>query len=575
MAYELKMPQLGLTMEEGTLSKWLKHEGDTVKAGEVVAEITTDKLTNELTSEQDGVLLKLVAQEGDDIPVKGTLAWIGQAGEAVPGAVPAAVAAAVPQAPAAPAAAPAGGKKSVIVIGGGPGGYVAAIRAAQLGAEVTVVEKQYLGGTCLNVGCIPTKCLLHSAELVEQIKTQGKDIGVEVEGVKVNFPQVIAHKNAISKQLTSGVAGLLKMNKVKKVDGTAKFTGEKQLEVTKADGSKETMTADAIIVATGSVNAQPPIPGLKENPNCIDSTGALSLEKLPQTMVVIGGGVIGLELACAYAAFGTKITVVEAMDHMLPMLDGDLTKIGVAHMKKMGMDFHLECPVQSVESSPVGAKVVCKDKSGKTVSFEAEKVLVAIGRKANTAGLDLAAGKIDNDKGRILVNDKMETNVPGVYAIGDCVFGHAQLAHTASAMGEVASENICGLEAHYCEKTNPTCVYMEPEAASVGLTEEQCKAQGIAYKVGKFPMSANGKALILNGGEGLVKIIAGAEYGEILGMHIIGPRATDLIAEGALAIEGEMTLDEIIDTIHSHPTVTETMREAALNAEKRAIHTKN
>lgn len=575
MAYELKMPQLGLTMEEGTLSKWLKREGDTVKAGEVVAEITTDKLTNELTSEEDGVVLKLVAQEGDDIPVKGTLAWIGQAGEAVPGAVPAAVAAAVPQAPAAPAAAPAGGKKSVIVIGGGPGGYVAAIRAAQLGAEVTVVEKQYLGGTCLNVGCIPTKCLLHSAELVEQIKTQGKDIGVEVEGVKVNFPQVIAHKNAISKQLTSGVAGLLKMNKVKKVDGTAKFTGEKQLEVTKADGSKETMTADAIIVATGSVNAQPPIPGLKENPNCIDSTGALSLEKLPQTMVVIGGGVIGLELACAYAAFGTKITVVEAMDHMLPMLDGDLTKIGVAHMKKMGMDFHLECPVQSVESSPVGAKVVCKDKSGKTVSFEAEKVLVAIGRKANTAGLDLAAGKIDNDKGRILVNDKMETNVPGVYAIGDCVFGHAQLAHTASAMGEVASENICGLEAHYCEKTNPTCVYMEPEAASVGLTEEQCKAQGIAYKVGKFPMSANGKALILNGGEGLVKIIAGAEYGEILGMHIIGPRATDLIAEGALAIEGEMTLDEIVDTIHSHPTVTETMREAALNAEKRAIHTKN
>ena len=575
MAYELKMPQLGLTMEEGTLSKWLKHEGDTVKAGEVVAEITTDKLTNELTSEQDGVMLKLVAQEGDDIPVKGTLAWIGQAGEAVPGAVPAAVAAAVPQAPAAPAAAPAGGKKSVIVIGGGPGGYVAAIRAAQLGAEVTVVEKQYLGGTCLNVGCIPTKCLLHSAELVEQIKTQGKEIGVEVEGVKVNFPQVIAHKNAISKQLTSGVAGLLKLNKVKKVDGTAKFTGEKQLEVTKADGSKETMTADAIIVATGSVNAQPPIPGLKENPNCIDSTGALSLEKLPQTMVVIGGGVIGLELACAYAAFGTKITVVEAMDHMLPMLDGDLTKIGVAHMKKMGMDFHLECPVQSVESSPVGAKVVCKDKSGKTVTFEAEKVLVAIGRKANTAGLDLAAGKIDNDKGRILVNDKMETNVPGVYAIGDCVFGYAQLAHTASAMGEVASENICGLEAHYCEKTNPTCVYMEPEAASVGLTEEQCKAQGIAYKVGKFSMSANGKALILNGGEGLVKIIAGAEYGEILGMHIIGPRATDLIAEGALAIEGEMTLDEIIDTIHSHPTVTETMREAALNAEKRAIHTKN
>ena len=575
MAFELKMPQLGLTMEEGTVSKWIKHEGDEVKVGDVVVEITTDKLTNEVTSEAEGTMLKIVAQEGDDVPVKGTLAWIGKPGEQVGGA-PAAAAPAVPFAPAAPVApAKPAGDTSVIVIGGGPGGYVAAIRAAQLGAKVTLIEKQYLGGTCLNVGCIPTKCLLHSAELVEDIKNQGKDIGVEVDGVKVNFQQVIAHKNDISKKLTGGVAGLLKMNKVKKIDGEATFVGEKKLSVKKADVTTEEMTADAIIVATGSINSQPPIPGLKENPNCIDSTGALSLEKLPKTMVVIGGGVIGLELACAYAGFGTKITVVEAMDHMLPMLDGDLTKIGVAHMKKMGMEFNLECPVQSVEESPVGAKVVCKNKAGETVSFEAEKVLVAIGRKANTASLNLEAGKIDNDRGRIIVNDKMETNVPGVYAIGDCVLGHAQLAHTASAMGEVAAENIMGQEAHYDEKTNPTCVYIEPEAASVGLTEEQCKAQGLEYKVGKFPMSANGKALILNGGEGIVKIIAGKEFGEILGMHIIGPRATDLICEGALAIEGEMTLDEIIATIHSHPTVTETMREAALQAEKRAIHTSN
>ncbi|WP_295868141.1 dihydrolipoyl dehydrogenase [uncultured Oscillibacter sp.] len=463
----------------------------------------------------------------------------------------------------------------IIVIGGGPGGYVAAIRAAQLGADVTLVEREHLGGTCLNIGCIPTKCLLHSAELVSQIKDQGVDIGVKVSGVEVDFPQVIAHKNAISKQLTAGVAGLLKINKVAKIDGEATFTGPKTLSVKKSDGSTETMTADAIIVATGSVNFAPPIPGLKENPNCIDSTGALSLEKLPKSMVVIGGGVIGLELACAYAAFGTKITVVEALDHMLPMLDGDLTAIGVAHMKKMGMEFNLECPVQAVEESPVGAKVICKNKAGETVSFEAEKVLVAIGRRANTASLNLEAGQISNDRGRIVVNDKMETSVPGVYAIGDCVLGHAQLAHTASAMGEVAAENIMGQEAHYDEKTNPTCVYMEPEAASVGLTEEQCKAKGIDYKVGKFPMSANGKALILNGGEGLVKIIADAKYEEVLGMHIIGPRATDLIAEGALAIRLEATVEELISTIHSHPTVTETMREAALNVEKRAIHTRN
>ena len=581
MATEVLMPKLGLTMTEGTIEEWKIKEGQPVKKGDVLFTVATDKLTNDVEADADGVLLKVLLPEGETGACKSVIAYIGAEGETVPDIAsavePASTVATAPVAAAVPAAAPpaVAGPKTVLVVGGGPGGYVAAIRAAQLGAKVTLIEKQYLGGTCLNVGCIPTKCLLHSAELVEDIKNQGKDIGVEVDGVKVNFQQVIAHKNDISKKLTSGVAGLLKMNKVKKIDGEATFVGEKKLSVKKADGTIEEMTADAIIVATGSVNSQPPIPGLKENPNCIDSTGALSLEALPKSMVVIGGGVIGLELACAYASFGTKITVVEAMDHMLPMLDGDLTKIGVEHMKKMGMEFNLECPVQSVESSSVGAKVVCKNKAGETVSFEAEKVLVAIGRRANTASLNLEAGKLDNDRGRIIVNAKMETSVPGVYAIGDCVFGHAQLAHTASAMGEVAAENIMGIPAIYDEKTNPTCVYIEPEAASVGLTEEQCKAQGIEYKVGKFPMSANGKALIINGGEGLVKIIADAKYGEVLGMHIIGPRATDLIAEGALAIRLEATVDELISTIHSHPTVTETMREAALNLEKRAIHTIN
>ncbi|MHA5219227.1 dihydrolipoyl dehydrogenase [Dysosmobacter sp. Phy] len=581
MATEVLMPKLGLTMTEGTIEEWKIKEGQPVKKGDVLFSVATDKLTNDVEADADGILLKILLPEGETAECKSVIAYIGAEGEAVPGAAAPAAAPAAAEAPAAApaaaaAAAPAAaGPKSVIVVGGGPGGYVAAIRAAQLGAKVTVVEKEHLGGTCLNIGCIPTKCLLHSAELIEDIKNQGADIGVKVTGVEVDFPQVIAHKNAISKKLTSGIAGLFKLNKVAKIDGEATFTAPKTLEVTKADGSKETMTADAIIVATGSINAVPPIPGIKENPNCIDSTGALSLEALPKSMVVIGGGVIGLELACAYAAFGTKITVVEAMDHMLPMLDGELTKIGVAHMKKMGMEFHLECPVQSVEASPVGAKVTCRNKAGETVSFEAEKVLVAIGRKANTASLNLEAGGLNNDRGRILVNDKMETNVPGVYAIGDCVFGRAQLAHTASAMGEVAAENIMGMDAKYDESTNPTCVYIEPEAASVGLTEEQAKAKGIDYKVGKFPMSANGKALILNGGEGLVKIIADAKYGEVLGMHIIGPRATDLIAEGALAIRLEATIDELISTIHSHPTVTETMREAALNVEKRAIHTKN
>ena len=465
--------------------------------------------------------------------------------------------------------------KTVLVVGGGPGGYVAAIRAAQLGAKVTLVEKQHLGGTCLNVGCIPTKCLLHSAELYNSICSESTALGIEVEGAKVNFPKVIAHKNEISAKLSMGVAGLLKMNRVEVIRGEAMFTGEKQMVVIKEDGSRENMDADAIILSTGSVNVVPPIPGIRENSACIDSTGALNLDALPASMIVVGAGVIGLELACAYASFGTKVTVVEAAANVLPMLDSDLTRVGMMHMKRMGMEIHLECPVQAVEESTVGAKVICRNKNGEEVSFEAEKVLVSIGRRAYTDGLQLETGGVAHDHGRILVNDQMQTSVPGVYAIGDCVFGKAQLAHTASAMGEVAAETIMGMEATYDEKTCPTCVYIMPEAASVGLTEAQCKEQGISYKVGKFPMAANGKALILNGGEGLVKILSDAETNAVLGMHIIGPRATDLISEGALAIGLDATVEKLIETIHSHPTVTEAIREAALHVERRAIHTRN
>lgn len=577
MATAVLMPKLGLTMTEGTIDGWSVKEGEPVKKGDLLYTVSTDKLTNEIEAEEDGVLLKILCPEGETAACKSVVAYIGQPGEkipeeSVPSARPAEQRAPAPDAPA-PAAKQ--GSRTVLVIGGGPGGYVAAIRAAQLGAKVTVIEKDRLGGTCLNVGCIPTKCLLHSAELVSRIREQGAEIGVRVSGLEVDFPQVIAHKDEISKRLTGGIAALFRMNRIDRVEGEASFLSPNSLSVRRKDGSAETMTADAVIIAAGSVNAQPPIPGLRENPNCIDSTGALSLEKLPESMVVIGGGVIGIELACAYSAFGTRVTVIEALDHMLPMLDAEISAVGIEHLKKRGVEFHLECPVQSVEPSPVGAKVVCRDKGGELLAFEAEKVLVAIGRRANTAPLNLDAAGIQNDRGRILVNDRMETNVPGVYAIGDCVFGKAMLAHTASAMGEVAAENIMGQPAVYDQKTNPACVYMEPEAASVGLTEEQCREKGIDYIVGKFPMNANGKALILNGGEGMVKMIADRKYREVLGLHIIGPRATDLISEGALALRLEATLDELITTIHSHPTVTETVREAALHAEGRAIHTKN
>ena len=581
MAKEILMPKLGLTMTEGTIEEWVVKEGDAVKKGDVIFRVATEKLTNDVKADEDGVVLKILIPAGETVPCLQVIAYIGAEGEAVPDGTPATAKASADLAPSAAAetepAPTDDGTKSIIIIGGGPGGYVAAIRAAQLGANVTLIEREHLGGTCLNIGCIPTKALLHSAELIEEIENRGDQVGVRVSGLEVDFPQIIKNKSEVSETLVNGVSGLLYLNGVQIIEGEASFVSPGKISVNKNDGTVEEMTSDAIIIATGSVNAVPPIPGIKEdrNPNCIDSTGALSLETLPESMVVIGGGVIGLELACAYAAFGTKITVVEALPFMLPMLDADITEIGVEHMKNMGIEFHIESPVQAVETSPVGAKVVCKNKDGETLNFEAEKVLVATGRRANTASLNLEAGGIKNDRGRIIVNDNMETNVPGVYAIGDCVFGKIQLAHTASAMGEVAAENIMGIPSVYDQKTNPTCVYIFPEAASVGLTEEDCKKQGLDYKVGRFPMMGNGKAIIDNGGVGLVKIIADAKYGEVLGMHIIGPRATDLIAEGALAIRLEATIDELISTIHSHPTITESVREAALNFEKRAIHMQN
>lgn len=457
----------------------------------------------------------------------------------------------------------------LLVIGGGPGGYLCAERAAQGGMKVCLFEKKSLGGTCLNEGCIPTKTLLNSSKMYRHA-TESAAFGVTAEGVSYDHAKVVARKDKVVKTLVSGVGATMKANKVTVISAGAVIKGRVDGGYSvEADG--QVYEGRRLVIASGSETVVPPVPGLKEglaSGFVMTNREVLDEKTLPKTLVVIGGGVIGLELACAYAAFGTKITVVDAMAHLLPMLDEDLTAVGIAHMKKMGMDFHLECSVQGVETS----KVICKNSVGEALSFEAEKILIATGRKANTETLALDAGGIRHDRGRILVNDRMETNIPGVYAIGDCVKGYAQLAHTASAMGEVAAENICGRKAHYDEITNPTSVFILPEAASVGLTEAQAKARGIAYKVGKFPLMANGKSLILNGGEGLVKIIAGEALGEILGVHIIGPRATDLIQEAALAIRLEATVEELIDTIHGHPTVSEAVREAALAAEKRAIH---
>ena len=462
--------------------------------------------------------------------------------------------------------------QKVVVIGAGPGGYVAAIRLAQLGAEVILIEKDKLGGTCLNVGCIPTKVLLHCAEVVTNLG-EAQELGVKVDSSSINWDKVQEKRKKISSQLVMGVGSLVKANKIKLIEGSASFVDKYTLNIVKKDKTEEKLTFDKLIIASGSVPAIPPIPGVKECPACIDSTAALELDKVPKSMLVIGGGVIGIEMATAYSAFGTKVTIVEALPKILPLMDTELSKMLKKSMQEKNIEILTGTKVLSVETTALGAKVNVETEQGNK-SFEAEKVLVAVGRRTYTESLDLAAAGIANDRGRITVNDKMQTNVEGIYAIGDCL-GKVMLAHVASAQGEVAAENIMGANKQFNGATSPSCVYTDPEFAGVGLTEEQAKEQNKDYEVGRFPLAANGKALIANGGQGVVKVIKGKEYNEILGVHILGPRATDLIAEAALMIGMEATAEDVIETIHAHPTLTEAVREAVLASEGIAIHIPN
>jgi dihydrolipoamide dehydrogenase len=455
----------------------------------------------------------------------------------------------------------------VAIIGGGPGGYVAAIRAAQLGAEVTLIEKNVLGGTCLNVGCIPTKALLHSAGLYRDM-LRSKNAGITANP-ELNFDQVQTNKKEIVGRLVSGVSGLMKANKIKVVHGSASFANAHTLTINNNKAADEEISAEKIIIATGSIPSIPPIPGL-DLPVCIDSTGVLSLKQIPESLLIIGGGVIGVEMASVYRAFGSQITIIEMLPEILPVIDLEMAKQLRQRMEMDGIEIYTDARVLSVKEENDQAVVRVEIKNHEEI-FWANRVLVAIGRRANTTGLNLENAGIQTERGAIIVNNRMETNISGVYAIGDCN-GESMLAHVASSQGEVAAENALGGNCKYDGKTNPSCVYTEPELASVGLTEVQAKEKHIDYETGIFPLTANGKALIMNGGEGMVKIIADKKYHEVLGMHIFGPRATDLIVEGALAIRLEATTEELISTIHAHPTLGEGLREAALAVEHRAIH---
>lgn len=560
MAKEVVMPKLGLTMTEGTVEAWLKNEGDEVKEGEKLFSVSTDKLTNDIEATVSGKLLKILVPAGETVACLTPVAVIGAEGESY---------AAAPAKTAAPAkaeekSAEGGG---VLVIGGGPGGYVAAIRAAQLGAKVTLAERAEIGGTCLNRGCMPTKALLHSSEVYE-LATNSADIGIIGRDVAVDWPRVQATRQSVSDKLTGGVRALMRANKVTVAEGEAKFTGPKTVKV----GDK-TLNPDKIIIAVGSKPVMPPIPGLKECPACIDSTACLKLDHIPESLVVIGGGVIGVELGSVYRRFGSKVSVLELQDRILPQMDGELAELAAAQLVAEGMDLRTGAKVTRVDTTTNGAAVHAEI-GGKDTVFEAEKVLVCVGRSPNLEGLGLDKAGIAVEGGFIKVDKRLETSVPGVFAVGDCS-GRLMLAHAAMAMGEAAAENAMGGEAGFNEDMSPACAYVGPEIAGVGYTEERAKELGIEYIVGRFPTSANGRSLVSGCTGGLIKVLAGPKFGEILGVHILAPSATELIEEAALAIRLEATLDELTDTIHCHPTVAEALREAALAAQKRAIHIPN
>ena len=564
MATELLMPKLGLTMTEGTIDEWKKQVGDTVQKGEILYSVATDKLTNDVEAEADGVLLKILVPAGETVPCKTPVGWLGAAGEAVPEACGAPAAAAPAAAPAAEAKAESG---SVLVIGGGPGGYVAAIRAAQLGAKVTLIEKDKVGGTCLNRGCMPTKAMLHCSEVYEAA-TQSAGIGILGKEVEVDWEKVQAFRASVVEKLTSGVKALCKANKVKLVTGEAVFTGPKTIAV-----GPDSYSADKIILAAGSYPIIPGIPGVKESKAVLDSTDCLELDHIPESLLVIGGGVIGLELGSVYRRYGTKVTVVEMMPRLLPLMDGELTNLLQGKLQGEGMEILTDSQVQSVTDTEAGARVSVKTPAGEKV-LEVEKILLCVGRGPATAGLGLDKAGITVEKGFVQTNDRMETNVPGVYAIGDCT-GKLMLAHAAMAMGECAAENAMGGDSRFDPDRSPSCAYVGPEFAGVGFTEERAKELGLDYKVGRFPTSGNGRSLVAGHTDGMIKILAGSKYGEILGVHILAPSATELIEEAALAIRLEATLEEFTSTIHCHPTVAEAVRECALAVDKKAIHIPN
>jgi dihydrolipoamide dehydrogenase len=460
----------------------------------------------------------------------------------------------------------------LVVIGTGPGGYVCAIRAAQLGLKVAVVEKRKThGGTCLNVGCIPSKALLHASEMFEEASHTFPSLGITVGTPKLDLKQMLVHKQETVDANVNGVAFLLKKNKIEPFHGTASIPAAGKVVVTAQDGKTQELEAKAIVIATGSESTN--LPGVTVDEKVVvTSTGALELTAVPKELVVVGAGVIGLEIGSVWSRLGAKVTVVEYLDRILPGMDGEIAKQFQRILEKQGFTFQLGSKVTKVETAKKGATVTVEPAAGgEAKTLSADIVLVAIGRRPNTDGLGLEAAGVATERGRVIIDDHFKTNVAGIYAIGDVVRG-PMLAHKAEDEGMAVAEIIAGKAGHVNYDAIPGIVYTAPEVAAIGKTEEELKAAGVAYKVGKFPFTANGRARAMRHTDGFVKFLADAASDRVLGCHIIGPHAGDLIAEVTVLMEFGGSAEDLARTCHAHPTLAEAVKEAALAVDKRQIH---
>ena len=462
-------------------------------------------------------------------------------------------------------------KFQAVVIGGGPGGYVCAIRLSQLGLKTACIESRgSLGGTCLNIGCIPSKSLLNLSEEFHKVKSLSNK-GIEVGEVKLNLPKMMKSKEKAVTVLTKGVEFLLKKNKVTYLKGVGSFKSKDEIVIKDDKKNETTIKAEKIIIATGSVPV--PLPNIEFDEKVIvSSTGALNLEKVPKKMVVVGGGYIGLEMGSVWSRLGSEVHVVEFLDHITPGMDKEISNEFMKILKKQGINFHLEHKVEKVKKNKSGATVCTSDKNGNKKDFECDVVLISVGRKPNTNGLNLENIGIELDtKKRIKTDKSFKTNLDNIYAIGDVING-PMLAHKAEDEGIAVAENIAGQSGHVNYDTIPGVVYTKPEVASIGKTEEQLKEKSIEYKVGKFSFMANSRAKAIDDAEGFVKILADKKTDKVLGAHLIGPHAGELIAEIGVAMEFGASSEDIARTCHAHPTFSEAVKEAALSVDKRAIH---